>query len=200
MNKVKNNRNLISTIVLLALLNVTALFLLWYGNPSRQAQINNEKNIKQSNERIKNLLGNELGFDEEQINQFLKVRHDHKKRTSEIQDIIRQIKKQMLNVILQDNPPAVLSDSLVKLSLENMGKLDKLTFEHFLKIRKICKPEQLDKLKILLNDFYRKGPEMGMDSGPPPHGSGEKGIHPPPPQGERPNGPPPRGERPPKRN
>lgn len=199
MNKVKPNRNLIITIVLLALLNVTALFLLWYGNPSRQAQFNNEKNIEQGNERIQNLLGNELGFDEEQINQFLKVRDDHKKRTSEIQDNIRQIKKQMLNVILQDNPPAVLSDSLLKLSLENISKLDNLTFEHFLKIRKICKPEQLDKLKILLNDFYREGPEMGMDGGPPPRGAGEKGNGSPP-KGERPNGPPPHGERPPKRN
>ncbi len=185
MDAFKQKRNLIITIVLLVLLNLVTIFLLWFGNPARQSKLRESKIVEQKNERLQELLKEELGFDEDQIKQFLRLRQDQQEKAKDVQNNIQQIKKQMFDAVLQDNPPEELSDSLLKLSQEKMGELEQLTFDYFLDLRKLCKPEQLDKLKILINDFFHQVPPKGKNEGPP--------------MGERPDGPPPPppGEHPP---
>ncbi|MCB0753665.1 MAG: hypothetical protein KDC52_19490 [Ignavibacteriae bacterium] len=83
----------------------------------------------------------------------------------------------------------IISDSLLNLSLEKQTELELLTFQHFLKLKEICTPEQQNKLFEIVHRLLGKA----QQSNPPPGAPiGEvKGEMPP---------PPPRGERPPKRN
>ena len=78
----------------------------------------------------------------------------------------------MFDEVLKDNPQPTLSDSLLKLSQDKMVDLEQLTFQYFLDLKKLCKPEQQDNLKLLIDEFFRQNSPNGMnnDSPPPPPG------------------------------
>ena len=84
---------------------------------------------------------------------------------------------------------SVISDSLLSLSLEKQSQLELLTFQHFLKLKEICTPEQQEKLFEIVHRL------LGKTQGGPPPGVPRGEV-----KSEMPPPPPPRGERPPKRN
>ncbi len=192
MDVYKQKRYLIITIVLLVLLNLASLFLLWYGHPSRHLENLQTEYNEQDNERIKQLLKEVLSFDENQIEEYLMMRYNQKQKVLVVQNDIQQIKKQMFDAVLKDNPPEMLSDSLLTLSKKKMGELEQLTYDYFLSLRKLCKPEQIDKLKILMGDYFHNAPPMKMnDDGRPPGPPGENPDGPPPGEMREGNPPPP---------
>ena len=133
---------------------------------------------EQETTHIKQLLKDELGFDETQIKQYLKMQDEQLDKVLQLQNEIRQIKKQMFDEVLQDNPKPTLSDSLLSLTQEKMIALEQLTYSYLLDLKKLCKPEQRDKLKFLIGEFFRQNPPRGMNNDdPPPH----LGDEPPPP-------------------
>ncbi len=66
-----------------------------------------------------------------------------------------KLKKQMFDEVLKDIPKPTLSDSLLKLSQDKMVELEELTFQYLLDLKKLCKPEQQDKLKLLIDEFFQ---------------------------------------------
>jgi len=162
-------------VILLVLLNLTTLTMLWIGRPERQAPLRGPRNLIEEQHRIQQLLKEELGFDEAQIEQYLQMRRKHGERVRQLDEEIRQLKKQMFDEVLQENPQPTLSDSLLKLTQEKQLQIERLTFQHFLDLKKICKPEQQDKLKLLMHEMFRRQPAR-HDDGQFPH----------PPDGERP--------------
>ncbi|MGD9488186.1 MAG: hypothetical protein AB7W47_09195 [Calditrichaceae bacterium] len=186
----KQKRYLWITVIVLLILNISSLTVLWMGRPdgSRPQKAQNDP-VTEAN-RIQELLKAELDFDETQSLQYLKLRREHRQKAVQLQKDISRIKKQMFDEVLLENHKQELSDSLLALAQEKQARLEKITFQHFLDLKKLCKPEQQDKLKILLNEFFRKNAPTGMinDASPPsPDAEGP----PPPPAGK---GPPPHPE------
>ena len=165
----KQKRYLLFVIVLLVILNLATILMLWLNRPPQPMLQREQRRPEQEKMHIQQLLKDQLGFDETQTEQYLKLREEQKERASLIQNEIRQIKKQMFDEVLKDNPQTTLSDSLLKLSQEKMADLEQLTFRHFLDLKKLCKPGQQDKLKFLIGESFRQNPPAGMNNdGPPP--------------------------------
>lgn len=153
--------------------------MIWLNKPSADKFQKERISPKQEISHIKQLLKEELGFDETQTNLYLKMQSEQREKVLQLQNEIQQIKKQMFDEVLEDNPKPTLSDSLLTLTQDKMAELEKLTFNYFLDLKKLCKPEQQDKLKFLIGEFFRQNqPKRMRNDGPPPSTSGDK----PPPQ------------------
>jgi hypothetical protein len=102
------------------------------------------------------------------------MRQKHYKQVTSLRIEIRELKKQMFDEVLQDNPQPMLSDSLLKLTQKKQANLEQLTFQHFLDLKKLCKSEQQDKLKLLMHEVSRPKPGSRDDDMPPPPPEGEQ--------------------------
>ena len=171
----KQKRYLVLLVVLLLILNLATLLMLWLNRPPQPILQRGQRRPEQEKMHIQRLLKDQLGFDVTQTEQYLKLRKEQQERASLIQNEIQRIKKQMFDEVLKDNPQMTLSDSLLKLSQEKMADLEQLTFSYFLDLKKLCKPEQQDKLKFLIGEFFRQNPPVGMNNdGPPPPPPGDE--------------------------
>lgn len=189
----KQKRNYITTIVILVIINIVCLLLLWIGKPKHNKR-GAESEIGEKT-GIQEMLKEELGFTDEQANQFLELRENHKEKSDKVNDELMFLKSEMFEKAMYGKKETI-SDSLLNLSLEKQRKLEEITFDHFLKLKQICTPDQQEKLFELVSQLL--GPQQQAGPHGPPPGELEDGMRPP--KGGRPDGPPPRGERPPKRN
>lgn len=176
----KQNRYLFAIIILLVILNLTTLIMLWLGRSEyRQPRLEQRDPIEEEN-RISQMLKDELGFDKQQIDKYLQLRKQHRDKVHLLNGEIRQIKKQMFDEALVDIPKTELSDSLLTISQTKQAEIERLTFQHFLELKKLCKPEQQDKLKLLIHELFRGRPA----------GDDQKEPQPPPNDNRRPPPPP----------
>lgn len=179
MDIIKQKRLTMTVIIILILLNLTILTLLWLGRPTRLRTEAPPPALEK--QRLQHLLRDELGFDQRQIEQFQYLQKMHRDQVRVLQDEIQQLKKQMFDAVLDDNPNPVLSDSLLQLSQDKQAEIERLTFQHFVDLKKLCSPEQQDKLQLLIHDMFRRPPQGERPLPPPP---GESPLSPP--EGERP--------------
>jgi periplasmic protein CpxP/Spy len=181
----KRNKNLKITIVILVVLNLATITLLWLGKPKHDDMRESAKKENQE-VRIKEMLKKELDFSDEQAEQFLELRENHKEKAIALEDELTELKKEMFNEAMY-NSNMNISDSLLNLTLESQRQLEIITFQHFQKVKQICTPEQQEKLFKLMHRLLGPPPK----GGPPPDGPrGElKDVMRPPP-GEHP----PKGE------
>jgi len=164
----KQNRYLWIAIIILLVMNLTALSLLWLGRPEVRRLPNGPKNPVEEKRRIEYLLQKELGFDKNQTEQYLRLHREHRNQMRLLNREITEIKRQMFDEVLAENPQTELSDSLLKMAQGKQAKVEKLTFQHFLTLKKLCKPEQQDNLKILMHEIFRPNPPQGRDDNSPP--------------------------------
>lgn len=176
----KLNRYLWFSIVLLVILNLTTLTLLWIGRPSSRSPGQGPLPPAQDQERIRQLLKEQLAFNEEQIQQYLVLREEHHQRAQRLENEIRELKRKMFEQVLEERAPATVSDSLLNLVLAKQAELERMTFQHFLDLKNLCGPGQKEKLRLLMGEVFRpkEPPQMpGRENPPPPQGE-----EPPPPQ------------------
>ena len=173
----KQRRYLWIIIIILLIMNITALALLWLGRPEGRRPQSGPPDPIEEKIRTERMLQNELGFNKIQTEQYLRMRQEHRSQAQQLEDEIRQLKKHMFDEVLEESPQPLLSDSLLRLVQEKQANLEKLTFQHFLDLKKLCKPEQQDKLKLLMHEVFRQKSGFRDDNVPPP---------PLPPEGEQP--------------
>ncbi len=164
----KQKRYLILLVVILIIINLATLLMIWLNKPQQPLMDRKHLEPEQEIAHIQQLLKDELDFDDAQIEQYLTMRKEQSERVSVIHNEIRQIKKQMFDEVLKNVPQPVLSDSLLKLSQDKMVELEELTFQYLLDLKKLCKPEQQDKLKLLIDEFFRQNSPHRMSHDRPP--------------------------------
>ena len=163
----KQKRYMLLLIILLVIFNVSMLAILWIGRPPRRAESQRPPRTGKEQAQVQRLLKDELGFDKAQIEQFIHIRGKLNEQADQLDEEVRHLKKQMFDEVLQDNPRPMLSDSLLSLALEKQARIEKLTFQYFLDLKKICTPEQQEKLQILIHELFR-AQHMETKGGPPP--------------------------------
>jgi protein CpxP len=166
----KQKRFLVYIIILLVILNISTLFMMWIGRPPLPPAPRSPISPEHEKARIEQLLKYELGFDKAQAEQYLRMRREHHERVTSLKIEIQQIKRKMFDEVLKDNPQPMPSDSLLKLTQEKQDNLERQTFQHFLDLKKLCKPEQQDKLKLLVHEVFRHRPAPRDENRP---------VHPP---------------------
>jgi hypothetical protein len=189
------NRNYIMTIVVLIIINIVALLLLWMGKPKHT--IGDNENVIGNKVQIQEMLKEELDFSSEQVEQFVELRENHREKLDKIDEELMVLKKELFEDAMYSKNESI-SDSLLNQALEKQGELEKITFDHFLKLKQMCNPQQQEKLFQLMHQLIGPPQRDGRFRGGAP-GKLMDDV-PPPPEGGRPKGPHPRGERPPKRD
>jgi len=179
----KEKRYLWFTIIVLIVMNLAVLTLLWLGRPEAGGMHGPPKNPAEQRERLQHLLAEELGFDNSQIEQYLKLRRDHQHKMRLLQKEVREIKREMFDEVLEGDLQTELSDSLLALAQDKQAQIEHLTVLHFIDLKKLCKSEQREKLKLLMHEILRPAPPPRRNADRPPlPGGGER--QPPPPEYE----------------
>jgi len=164
----KQKRYLVLVIVVLVILNLATLLMVVLNRPQPRLMEREFRRPEQETAHIQHLLKDELGFDEKQTELYLKMQREQREQLLQLQNEIQQIKKQMFDEVLKDNPKPILSDSLLSLVQEKMITLEQHTYSYLLDLKNLCKPEQRDKLKILIHEFFRQNHPGGMNTQAPP--------------------------------
>ncbi len=151
-------RLLSAAVVLLLATNFVALFLL----VSRSGPHPNRK--FGASDEPKMIIIEKLHFDEAQIRQYEKLIDQHRSEVRVIESKIRDAKTSLYQTLLEQDPSKKdgLENSLAHLQMQ----MEAVHYDHFLAIKKLCKPAQLIYFEALtkeLANFFKMGKKM-----PPP--------------------------------
>ena len=142
------SKRVISTaLVFLVVLNVTLLSLLWWQHTRRHEpgagafgrQFNHQPSFTEP-----------LALSESQTVSFRKLRQEHFQKVWPEMQAIALLKKQLLEESLNDKPDTQKIDSLADSIGSRQATIERELAAHFHELAKICKPEQRDSLKKVL--------------------------------------------------
>lgn len=160
----RQNRYLLFFVILLIIFNLGTLAMLWIGRQSPPPLRRENRDGEEAH--IRQVLQEELNFDERQTQEYLQLRRQYRDKVRDLNEDIQRLKQQMFDDVLQNSPQPVLSDSLLLLTQEKQTEIERITFQYFLDLKNLCRPEQQQKLQVLIHDFFRQKPPR--DSSPPP--------------------------------
>lgn len=153
------------TIVLLVVLNLVAISALWLGRTSRPGGPPPDGPPGQDRRMF---LQKELNFTDDQIHRYDRLRQDHADKARVLLDDIRRLKKEMMDHIYEKEPDSTKAMQIADLIGQKQTELERITFRHFADLKELCGKEQLDKLRELMDEFFRRNPPEGRGSPPPP--------------------------------
>lgn len=104
-----------------------------------------------------------LKFDPEQVKQYEALILAHRDSMRKGNDAISQLKKE-LYAQLNGTQQAAVTDSLIAQIGAVQNRIEHNHYEHFLKIRSLCRPDQQANFEALSNElstYFRPGPQGG---------------------------------------
>lgn len=157
MNVFTKQRLSVSIIALLVVLNVTSLGTIWFLQ-SRQSPPANPKGPGP----VKNFLEQELALTQEQAQQFETLRQQHFQESQAINETLHPVKEAIMQEVFAASPDSAKVKTLATELGAKQAELEELRFQHFLALKAVCQPEQLEKFQALFHEFF-----------PPPNPPGE---------------------------
>jgi hypothetical protein len=156
--KIKKERFYLIIIIALVLLNVSVLAYVLIQN-NKQAMEKQPFPPPPMHEKgpmqVLHFLESELDLDEDQLDKFESLRHDHFENTKPIVEEIRTLKNEFFNLIFQENKPiekiTKLSDQIAKLQFE----LEMLTWNHLYELKSLCNEKQQEIFEELFNEAQK---------------------------------------------
>lgn len=166
--KIERTKLLVSLIVILVFINLTTLATIWLTKPTKAMGPEIPNGPKQ-------FIIEKLDFDEEQTEAFDELRAEHFTEMQGLRKQIYESKESLYNLIKSDEVDTALMYS----SIANIGmyeeKAERITLEHFRKVRQLCNEEQKQQFDLIISDVVRMimvpqqhhgGPLMGPPGGP----------------------------------
>ncbi|HMP92773.1 MAG TPA: hypothetical protein PKD90_07875 [Phnomibacter sp.] len=157
----QNTRNKVLLLVIAALL-ITNIGILWYYNKPEP-----QEKPRSRNERSAEYIKKELGFNDEQLAQYLRLRSLRDSLLRPINLQMREARLHMISLLQQPNVP----DSVANKAFEAIGKvqipMEREYYNHFRRMQAICTPEQLPRFDSMLNKMVRRN-TGDTTLGPPP--------------------------------
>lgn len=172
--KMKTNRWLIWIVVLLLIMNISAVFtMLYHKKQERRVEtpfIAADPELAESMRYSGRWFRDELGLSGEQMREFSQFNPVFRQKLRSINIELNNVKMEMLNEMKAENSDKtrldMLSDSIGALHSE----LKKVTYSYYLDFKKILNPEQQEKLDLIFAGMFRGeipagGPGRGMQRG-----------------------------------
>lgn len=159
MNKTKL---LTIAVVGLLLLNLGMITMfLFKGKPPRH------EGGKQG-EGPKKIIIERLNFDEGQQQQYEVIITEHRSKTKELNKRSRELHYELYSLLKNNAIDKTITDSLIKTIAENQKAMENSNFDHFQKIKAICKDGQIESFNDFVLDLtHLFGPKNGPRNGPP---------------------------------
>jgi periplasmic protein CpxP/Spy len=101
--------------------------------------------------RPKNKIIETLHLDSEQVAQFEKLIDQHKEKTRQLRDNIREVKSQLYQTLSEEN--ASSRDSLISQLGVLQKEIEVVHYDHFAQIKKLCKPDQIEYFNSLTGEL-----------------------------------------------
>lgn len=145
MNNDKKTRSLITIIIFLLITNITMLiFFVVMNKPGERRPRNHDNN------GMYNSLKTEVGFSEDQLNQYKALREEQMKKVHPLFNQVRKAKEDFYALISSSG----VTDSLLEGRADSIGEkqkdLDLQVFGYFKNVRKICTNSQINKFDTLM--------------------------------------------------
>lgn len=147
------NKLTVFTIALLLVINLCTLMIIWYGGreifwpPRTERPPENE-------DRVVFFLKNELGLNHSQVLEYRRLRLQHLRQSREINDDIRRLKRELLDQLFSEHVDSQKVTLLIQSIGEKQKIVERITFDHFLEMKKLCGEGQQVKLRRLLDDSF----------------------------------------------
>ena len=144
------NKSLIFIIAVLLLTNIAVLgYFLWYKKPDKPQRMDRKPGIETP-------LQDEVGFNEDQMVQYRQYRDEQMKALKPMFDDMRKTKDSLFRMIGNENANDSTANSIAEAVAQKQKAIDLRMYNHFKRIRGLCKPEQLPKYDSLIQRMMRK--------------------------------------------
>lgn len=145
-----NKRSLIFIIVFLLLTNIGVLFyFLWDKKPGHKAQPKDPVGGLAPSLR-------EIGFDTLQIAGYKKMKDEQWKKFKPMLDDVKKAKDSLYRLVGSETVTDSTISSLTTLIGERQKAVDQQAFNHFKRVRTLCRPDQLAKYDSVILHTLRK--------------------------------------------
>jgi Spy/CpxP family protein refolding chaperone len=106
----------------------------------------------------------DLGFTDDQMSRFEELKTEHQKAMRELHEQGRVLRDTYFDLLKADSADVSTKSGIEKRIGENQEAIEKITFDHFQKVRELCTAEQKVKFDRVIGNILR-----GMrHHGPPP--------------------------------
>ncbi len=169
MNFFEKSKVLTIAVIGLLVLNFATLAFLVFHKPQMPFPMGMPR--KEAHEH----LGKMLNLNDTQKEQINKLREEHAKTISQIQDTIKTLKDQLFDQLKTGKQDSSMVNNITSKIAENQKHIEMATFYHFAKMRALLSDEQKSKFDNIMNDMLKMvgphppdGPMMRYQDGPPP--------------------------------
>lgn len=144
------NNSKINSIALIVLVTINLVLLGFiFKNKSQHPNEHFDKHPIQP----KDIISNKLNFDANQISIYTIEIQKHRTEISSLDDQIKSSKQQLYSLLNTNN--SIKSDSLIEDLAALQKKIEITHYNHFLKIKSICKPNQIKDFEELTTELSR---------------------------------------------
>lgn len=163
MNIYNNNRTIFLILIFLVLINITALatYFIYMRKPASEA-------IPASGFKQGIALRQELSLAPDQSLKVNKINATYQASSEPIVASIREKKAELLEELSKDNTNIKLVEKLTDEIVSEQKKLQMANIKQFLDLKKVCTPEQTQKLSQIYSELYgcvNKGKGQGNGKG-----------------------------------
>jgi len=145
------------TIIVLAVFNIVPLSILWINNQHSQRYDRGSKMF--------NFIDQELNLSYSQKNIFQNERKAHFSKTRCLSDSMRHEKQEINKLLFASTVDSAMIKQHIARIAQLQTTLEWLTYQHFVKLKNACSPEQRIKFEAAMQEmFNRRDREMGGQS------------------------------------
>ncbi len=134
-------------VIALFLINIITLSFLFFKGPRPEGGPDGRPKHSPSE-----IVINELNFDKQQIKEYENLIQEHSTEISALDQKIKETKNRLyLELASRENNTK--KDSVLNVLNMYTSEVEQVHYNHFLEIKKLCKPEQLDNYNKLILDL-----------------------------------------------
>jgi len=165
MNYFKEKKIAYWIILILTVLNISAMLIFWLNKPPFHGP---HQHHQFPSKFIPDFVINELKLQPNQIIAFDSLEHSNFMKTRTILDSLHFLKQTLYSDAFQKSSNSSKIDSIIIHISALESRLNRLIFDHLNELRKICTPWQQQKLQELYLDMLEKSQPENLPPPPPP--------------------------------
>jgi Spy/CpxP family protein refolding chaperone len=148
-------------IIILVVINIISLSYIWYKEMNRP-----KLPLPQpGREEVGGFIKEQLNLNDEQKRKFDEYMKEHADVTSQMNDKMGELKKEILLEAFRANPDSNKVNELIQKISKTQEEYERFLYLHFQKLASVCNPEQKEKLKDIFLSSFGPMKKPGM---PPP--------------------------------
>ena len=173
MNTVLKKNLLLWAVIALIIANVAMLAIFYHTRIRERHPADNPGRFIQE----------QLGLDDAQRQKVIGLSDEHHRQTEALRHTIAVQEDSLFSLLRLSYPSDSLRDAIISRVAVSKGEMDRLAFEHFKRVRLLCRPDQQKKFDEIIHDVVRMISPLPPHRPPPPPAGGITPPPPPPPPG-----------------